>query len=68
MQDGIIKWYKEDRQYGFVIVNDELKETYFFHRSDCLYTDLKGGDLVTFDIIKSVIKPGQLCAVNLRKI
>jgi cold shock CspA family protein len=68
MENGIIKKWNNDKKYGFVIVNDTMRETYFFHLIDCLYSDIKEGDLVTFNIVKSKHKQGSLCAVNLSKI
>ena len=45
---GKIKWYKENKGYGYIIGGDN--ETYFFEISNCVNKDenFNEGDLVKF--------------------
>lgn len=47
--EGVIKFYKEDKGYGFVISGED---EYFFHITNSHYTP-SAGDRVTFEL-KSV--------------
>ncbi len=52
MNQGTVKWFKNDKGYGF-ITNDETKEDIFVHFSAINkegYKVLEEGQKVTFDI------------------
>ena len=46
--NGIIKWYKENKKYGYIIGSDD--ETYFFEITDCININetFNPGDKVLF--------------------
>lgn len=67
MSKGSIKFFNEDKGYGF-LVDDETKEDYFFHSSQLEDFFIASDDKVEFTIEKSKNRPGSLCAENIRKI
>lgn len=69
MTKGIVKHWNVNSAYGFIrIIGDNLGEEIFFHLHESFYKDIKEGDNVTFDVVKSKNKPGSLTAVNVQKI
>ena len=48
---GVIKWYKEDKKYGYITGADD--ESYYFTILDCININetFKEGDQVLFDPI-----------------
>ena len=69
METGVIMFYNFDKAYGFIKIDDPiLKEQYFFHLNESLYKDIHEGDKISCRIVKSINKPGKLCAVDLKLI
>lgn len=52
MYTGIVKFYKADKAYGFIIENETKKE-YFFHITDVDKKQIQKEDVVSFDLIES---------------
>lgn len=61
---GIVKFYKEDRGYGFVI-SDEDGHDYFIHHTSLDGSIIKSGDRIEFELKE---KRNGLQAVNIKKI
>lgn len=59
MNQGIVKFFKEDKGYGFIMDNETKKE-YFVHVTNCSHK-LQRDDQVTFDV--EMGKKGEI-AVN----
>ncbi|MEK5333321.1 MULTISPECIES: cold-shock protein [unclassified Lysinibacillus] len=60
-REGIVKWYKEEKGYGRIMLNGEDKNHVFVHFSSVLpnnekfpdgYRFLKQGQKVSFDLIE----------------
>ena len=66
MTNGTVTFYDPAKGFGFVRA-DETKEDFFFHHKSILYEPVNEGDKVIFTVIKSVYKPGKLCAVEVQK-
>jgi cold shock protein len=49
MPNGMVKWFNEQKNYGFIIPDDGGRDL-FFHRSDMQSSLLREGQLVTFGI------------------
>lgn len=67
MSTGKIKFFNQDKNYGF-LVDDETKEDYFFHGSQLQDFLIASEDKVSFEIVKSRVRAGSLCAEGVRKI
>jgi CspA family cold shock protein len=48
---GIVKFFKADKGYGFIICNEDNKD-YFVHFKNCK-DRIEGGFNVSFDVIES---------------
>jgi cold shock CspA family protein len=64
MESGKITFYSYEKKFGFIKDENNTHEDFFFHYTDTRYIDIVIGDHVSFDIVKSTIKPGKLCATN----
>lgn len=56
MNRGKVKWFNNERGYGFIELGEILDEDIFVHYSaiDCEgYKTLKEGDIVEFQLIKT---------------
>lgn len=56
MNRGRVKWFNNEKGYGFIEYGDTLNEDIFVHYSaiDCEgYKTLKEGDIVEFTLIKT---------------
>ena len=56
MNRGKVKWFNNERGYGFIELGEILDEDIFVHYSaiDCEgYKSLKEGDIVEFQLIKT---------------
>lgn len=64
---GKIKFYKSDKKFGFIKV-DESSEDYFFHIRAVTGEDVKciEGESVEFDAVESKKQPGKFEAQNIR--
>lgn len=53
-RQGIVKWYDNDKHYGFIIEDGVKNENLFFHKSSILTEDqaLEEGQRVQFDVQK----------------
>lgn len=51
MKTGIVKFFKADKGYGFIIADDDKVE-YYVHATRCEGM-IEGGYRVSFDVIKS---------------
>jgi CspA family cold shock protein len=60
--NGKVKFYKQDKAYGFIIV-EGTNEEIFFHKSG-LQDEVAQGDIVSFEVEDS--KKGKI-AVNISK-
>lgn len=67
MSTGMIKFYNEEKGYGF-LVDDETKEDYFFHVSQLKDLFISSDDKVEFTLEKSKKRPGSLCAEGIKKL
>jgi CspA family cold shock protein len=66
--NGVVKWFSNEKGYGFILKNDDSEVECFVHYSSILmdgYKTLKAGQKVSFQI-KEVSKDGQFMvqAVN----
>lgn len=68
MEKGTVKHWNYIKGYGFVTVDDHMKEDIYFHISESLYRNIKVGDRVTFKVAKSRNRPGTLIAVDMKLI
>jgi cold shock CspA family protein len=57
----VVKYFC-DKGYGFLTIT-ETGEDLFVHWKSA-YREIKEGDRVTCDVVKSTHKPGSLCAEN----
>lgn len=51
--DGVVKWFSNEKGYGFVLKNDDSEVECFVHYSSILmdgYKTLKAGQKVSFQI------------------
>lgn len=68
MNNGTVKWFNEEKGYGF-ISNDNGGDDVFVHfsaiQSDGFRT-LKEGQKVTFDVESDARNSKKTCAVNVR--
>lgn len=56
MQKGRVKWFNNEKGYGFIEFGDSLNEDVFVHYSAILcegYKTLKEGDVVEFTLIRT---------------
>ncbi|HEY5511551.1 MAG TPA: cold shock domain-containing protein [Prolixibacteraceae bacterium] len=67
MSTGKIKFYAQEKFYGFVI-DDETKQDFYFNGFDLQNQNVESDDKVQFEIEKSKQRPGSFCAVNVRLI
>lgn len=68
MQKGRVKWFNNEKGYGFIESGSDLNEDIFVHYSaiDCEgYKTLKEGDIVEFTLIKTA-KGNQ--AINVKEV
>lgn len=49
MKTGTVKFFKEDRGFGF-IVDDDTKQEIFVHATGCKSKKVRKGDNVRFDV------------------
>lgn len=66
--NGVVKWFSNEKGYGFILKNDDSEVECFVHYSSILmdgYKTLKAGQKVSFQI-KEISKDGQFMvqAVN----
>ena len=67
MTTGTVTFYDPVKGFGFVRA-DETNEDFFFHHKMLLYEPCVQNDHVQFEVIKSKLKPGKLCAIEVQKI
>lgn len=66
MLNGTVKWFNNDKGYGFII-DDDSKEEYFVHFSSIQidgFKTLKEGQKVTFEIEDDPKNPDKKRAIN----
>lgn len=66
MLNGTVKWFNNDKGYGFII-DDDSQEEYFVHFSSIQidgFKTLKEGQKVSFDIEDDPKNPDKKRAIN----
>ena len=64
---GKIEFYQTEKGYGF-IKSEVNNISYFFHHSQCMYSFIMPGDIVTFQLKESKKRPDSFEAVNIMQV
>lgn len=64
---GKITFYQTEKGYGFIQADDGVN-SYFFHHSQCMYSFIMPGDVVTFQLKESKKRSGSFEAVKIMQV